>query len=73
MRSPKFRLFENRDDALSGEDVALCINEGRLYLANLAMKEERDEEAIAAFQKLTVPEASYNQAQVSGGRGNHWY
>ena len=45
-------------------EIDACLEEGRFFLATEAMNAGSYEDAIAGFQELTSPEASYNVAQV---------
>ena len=60
---PKTRLFEVGSEP--SEEVLLGnLQQGRFFLATVAMQEDRHEDAIGLFEKVSSPDAAFFQAQV---------
>ena len=60
---PKTRLFEVGSEP--NEEVLLGnLQQGRFFLATVAMQEDRHEDAIGLFEKVSSPDAAFFQAQV---------
>ena len=67
MRSPNKGLFVLPADYNAGigeEEVEIYRQEAAFFTAHRAMEVGNTEEAITGFQKTSMPEASFYQAQV---------
>ena len=60
---PKTRLVEV-GSAPSEELLLGNLQQGRFFLATVAMQEDRHEDAIGLFEKVSSPDAAFFQAQV---------
>lgn len=64
LRIPGNPMFIYAGKDLTTSEIRVLLEEGRFFMAQRLMKEDKYEQAIEAFQELKNPYASYHEGLV---------